>query len=195
MKITLEQFQSDHLDIYNFLCLFENRENNHFLQDVYNHLSKKGEISIKQINGIRNSMMYNQKKEEREQLIEKHKDDEPTGFFVGKVRQRYDMTLKYVSGKGTSRGFYIHNFVDRDGNALMCFSDHESIQILDNDTETKADTLYRSLKSGDVFTCRATVNRHSINDFMPTNKFKQTVLNRIKYHKYLGNKQNQSEDE
>ena len=66
MKITLDQFQSDHLDIYNFLCLFENRENNHFLQDVYNHLSKKGEISIKQINGIRNSMMYNQKKEERE---------------------------------------------------------------------------------------------------------------------------------
>ena len=188
MKITLEKFQNDHLDIYNFLCLFENREKNSFLQDVYNHLAKKGEISVKQINGIRNSMMYHQKKIDRENLKEQHKDDEPTGSFVGKEKQRYDMTLKYVSGKGTSRGFYIHNFVDREDNNLMCFSDHEKLQILDNKTETKADVVYRSLREGDCFTCRATVNRHSVNDFDPTNKFKQTVLNRIKYQRYLGNK-------
>ncbi len=73
----------------------------------------------------------------------------------------------------------------------MCFSDHEKLQILDNKTETKADVVYRSLREGDCFTCRATVNRHSINAFDPTNKFKQTVLNRIKYNKYLGNKNNE----
>ena len=187
MKITLEQFQSDHLDIYNFLCLFENRENNHFLQDVYNHLSKKGEISIKQINGIRNSMMYNQNKIERENLKEFHKDDEPTGSFVGEVKKRYDMTLKYLNGKSTSRGFFIHNFVDRNGNSLMCFSDYEKLKLHEGEV--------LNLEEGDCFTCRATVNRHSVNDFDPTNKYKQTVLNRIKYNKYLGNKQHQQKDE
>ena len=188
MKITLEKFQSDYLDIFKFLCDYGHRKNNHFLQDVYNHLSLKGEISVKQINGIRNSMMYHQKKIDRENLKEQHKDDDPTGSFVGKEKKRYDMTLKYVSGKGTSRGFYIHNFVDREDNNLMCFSDNKSIEIIDNTTESKADAVYRTLVEGDCFTCRATVNRHSVNDFDPTNKFKQTVLNRIKYQRYLGNK-------
>ena len=189
MYKTLQEFQSDHLDIYNFLCLFENRENNNFLQDVYNHLSKKGEISIKQINGIRNSMLYVQKKQDAENLKEKHENDLPNGNFVGKEKQRYDMTLKYISGKSTSRGFYIHTFTDRNGNSLMCFSDYRRIEIQDDTVESKADVVYRSLEEGDCFTCRATVNRHSVNDFDPTNKFKQTVLNRIKYNKYLGNKQ------
>ena len=189
MYKTLQEFQSDHLDIYNFLCLFENRENNNFLQDVYNHLSKKGEISIKQINGIRNSMLYVQKKQDAENLKEKHENDLPNGNFVGKEKQRYDMTLKYISGKSTSRGFYIHTFTDRNGNSLMCFSDYRRIEIQDDTVESKADVVYRSLVEGDCFTCRATVNRHSVNDFDPTNKFKQTVLNRIKYNKYLGNKQ------
>ena len=191
MKKTLEQFQSDHLDIYNFLCLFENRENNHFLQDVYNHLSKKGEISIKQINGVRNSMMYFQDYIERENLKEFHKDDEPTGSFVGEVKKRYDMTLKYLNSKSTSRGFYIHTFTDRNDNNLMCFSDHEKIKLQKDNAAAK----WFSLEEGDCFTCRATVNRHSVNDFDPTNKYKQTVLNRIKYNKYLGNKQHQKKDE
>ena len=60
----------------------------------------------------------------------------------------------------------------------MCFSDNERIYL---DQEHK-------LIGGDCFTCRATVNRHSVNDFEPTKQFKQTVLNRIKYNKYLGNK-------
>ena len=177
MKKSLEQFQNDHLDIYNFLCLFENRENNSFLQDVYNHLAKKGEISIKQINGIRNSMLYFQKKQDAEKLKEEHKNDSPSGNFVGKEKQRYDMTLKYVSRKDTSRGFYVHNFVDRQGNQLMSFSDNRYLYHWDDGI----------IEKGDVFTCRATVNRHSINDFDPANKIKQTVLNRIKYNKYLGN--------
>ena len=189
MYKTLQEFQSDHLDIYNFLCIFENRENNNFLQDVYNHLSKKGEISIKQINGVRNSMLYFQKKQDAEKLKEEHKNDLPSGNFVGKEKQRYDMTLKYISGRSTSRGFYIHTFTDRNGNSLMCFSDYKTIEIQDFITDSKADLVYHSLVEGDCFTCRATVNRHSVNDFDPTNKFKQTVLNRIKYNKYLGNKQ------
>ena len=181
MYKTLQEFQSDHLDIYNFLCLFENRENNNFLQDVYNHLSKKGKISIKQINGIRNSMLYVQKKQDAENLKEKHENDLPNGNFVGKEKQRYDMTLKYISGKSTSRGFYIHTFTDRNGNSLMCFSDNRYLYIEGIDTP---DTM---IKKDDVFNCRDKVNRHSINDFDPANKIKQTVLNRIKYNKYLGN--------
>jgi len=185
LKITLEEFHKKYEDVYIFLQDNENRENNHFLQDVWSHLVKKREISIKQINGIRNSMMYNQNKIERENLKEFHKDDEPTGSFVGEVKKRYDMTLKYLNGKSTSRGFYIHTFTDRNDNNLMCFSDNERIYL---DQEHK-------LVSGDCFTCRATVNRHSVNDFDPTNKYKQTVLNRIKYNKYLGNKQHQQKDE
>ena len=187
MKITLEEFQKNHSDIYNFLTLFENRENNHFLQDVYNHLAKKAEISIKQINGIRNSMLYVQRKEEREQLIEKHKNDEPNGYYVGKEKQRYNMTLKYLSTNGTSRGYFIHNFTDKEGNSLMCFSDNETIKLQEDNAAAK----WLPLVEGDVFTCRATVNRHSISSFDPTYKVKQTVLNRIKYYKYLGNKNNE----
>lgn len=187
MKITLEEFHKKYEDVYIFLQDNENRENNHFLQDVWSHLVKKREISIKQINGIRNSMMYNQNKIERENLKEFHKDDEPTGSFVGEVKKRYDMTLKYLNGKSTSRGFFIHNFVDRNGNSLMCFSDYEKIKLHEREV--------LNLEEGDCFTCRATVNRHSVNDFDPTNKYKQTVLNRIKYNKYLGNKQHQQKDE
>ena len=177
MKITIEEFKNNHSDVYDHLIQPDLRENNNFLQDVYNHVSKQGEISIKQINGIRNSMLYYLQKIERENLKEFHKDDEPTGSFVGKVRKRYDMTLKYVSGKSTSRGFYIHNFVDRKGNSLMCFSDSEYLSA--------GSTI---IGENDCFTCRGTVNRHQVNDFDPTNKIRQTVLNRIKYNQYLGNK-------
>jgi hypothetical protein len=94
------------------------------------------------------------------------------------------MTLKYVSGKRTSRGFYIHNFIDKEGNSLMTFA---SSRV----TEFSPELI---LGEGDCFTCRATVNRHSINDFDPTNKIKQTVLNRIKYNKYLGNLRKQADE-
>jgi hypothetical protein len=98
------------------------------------------------------------------------------------------MTLKYVSRKSTSRGFYIHNFVDREDNSLMCFSNNRYLYIEGTDTP---DTM---IKKGDCIACRATVNRHSINDFDPTNKIKQTILNRIKYNKYLGNLKKQAEE-
>ncbi len=174
---TIQEFHDEYKDIYIFLQDNEEREGNGFLEDVWNSLKKKRTISINQINGVRNSMLYAQKKIERENLKEFHKDDEPSGSFVGKEKQRYDMTLKYVSCKRTSRGFYIHNFIDREGNSLMAFASSRT-------TEFSPELI---LGEGDCFTCRATVNRHSINDFDPTNKIKQTVLNRIKYNKYLGN--------
>ena len=181
MKKSLKQFHQDHEDIYIFLQDNDNREGNSFLEDVWKNLVRKREISINQINGVRNSMLYAQKKIETENLKEFHKDDEPSGSFVGKVRKRYDMTLKYVSGKSTSRGFYIHSFVDRNGNSLMCFSDSEYLSA--------GSTI---IGEGDCFTCRGTVNRHQVNDFDPTYKIRQTVLNRIKYNKYLGNLTEQS---
>ena len=186
MRKSIKEFHEDHEDVYIFLQDNDVREGNHFLQDVWSHLIKKREISIKQINGVRNSMLYYQKKQDAEKLREEHKNDLPNGNFVGKEKQRYDMTLKYLNGKSTSRGFFIHNFVDRNGNSLMCFSDNERLKLQEDNAAAK----WFSLEEGDVFTCRATVNRHSVNDFDPTNKFKQTVLNRIKYNKYLGNKQN-----
>lgn len=185
---TIQEFHDQYKDIYIFLQDNEEREGNGFLEDVWNSLKKKRTISINQINGVRNSMLYAQKKIERENLKEFHKDDEPSGSFVGKEKQRYDMTLKYVSCKRTSRGFYIHNFIDREGNSLMCFSDSEYLYI---EVKTGPDI---EIKKGDCFTCRATVNRHSINDFDPTNKIKQTVLNRIKYNKYLGNLRKQADE-
>ncbi len=180
MRKSIKEFHEDHEDVYIFLQDNDVREGNHFLQDVWSHLIKKREISIKQINGVRNSMLYYQKKQDAEKLREEHKNDLPNGNFVGKEKQRYDMTLKYISWSATSRGFYIHQFVDKHGNSLMCFADSQRISLGQE----------HKLVYGDCFTCRATVNRHSVNDFDPTNKFKQTVLNRIKYNKYLGNKQN-----
>ena len=71
----------------------------------------------------------------------------------------------------------------KEGNSLMTFA---SSRV----TEFSPELI---LSEGDCFTCRATVNRHTVNDFDPSNKFKQTVLNRIKYKQYLGNKQHLEE--
>jgi len=188
MNKTIQEFHKEYEDIYIFLQDNEEREGNGFLEDVWTSLVTKRKITVNQINGVRNSMLYVQKKKEseqlKEQLKEEHKDDTPKGNFVGKEKQRYNMTLKYVSGKRTSRGFYIHNFIDKEGNSLMTFA---SSRV----TEFSPELI---LGEGDCFTCRATVNRHSINDFDPTNKIKQTVLNRIKYNKYLGNLRKQADE-
>jgi hypothetical protein len=177
LKISLDQLVSDHKEIYTFILAEGIKEENQFLTDVYKQLVKKKELSTIQLNAIRNSMLYYENKDKLEKLRIENGGN-PEGNYVGKEKQRYDMTLKYISGKRTSRGFYIHNFLDKQNNSLMCFSDNERIYL---DQEHK-------LIGGDCFTCRATVNRHSVNDFEPTKQFKQTVLNRIKYNKYLGNK-------
>jgi len=169
-----------------------NRDTNSFLSSVYTKIIRcELPLSHAQLQGIKNSMGYMLKKIEKEKVrveLEKvHVNDEPKGSYVGTLRTRYDMTLKFVSTKNTSRGFYIHNFTDREGNSLMCFSDVQQLRI-DHDFVKGPDSGLHILSHDDCFTCRATVNRHSINDYDPSNKFKQTVLNRIKYNKYLGNK-------
>ena len=178
MNKTIQEFHKEYEDIYIFLQDNDERDGNSFLEDVWTNLVTKRQITVNQINGVKNSMLYVEKKKLTELLKEKHKDDEANGHFVGKEKQRYDMTLKFVETKLTSRGFYIHNFTDKHGNSLMSFGQQKV--YLDN----------RLIVKGDCFTCRATVNRHSTNDFDPLNKIKQTVLNRIKYDKYIGNKQN-----
>ena len=62
MKKTLKEFHQDHEDIYIFLQDNDKREGNSFLEDVWKNLVRKREISINQINGVRNSMLYHQKK-------------------------------------------------------------------------------------------------------------------------------------
>lgn len=142
------------------------------------------ELTDKQKEGFKKSYNFIKSKEEQ-------KDVEPIGNYIGNIKQRYDMTLKYISTNNTSRGYYVHNFEDRKGNSLICFSDNERIEIIG---------AQLGLEEGDCFTCKATVNRHTVNRFsiskgsfpgigshsiIPT---KQTVINRIKYKRYLGNK-------
>ena len=88
MYKTLQEFHKEHEDVYIFLQDNDSREGNNFLEDVWTHLVKKREISIKQINGVRNSMLYFQKKQDAEKLKEEHENDLPSGNFVGKEKQR-----------------------------------------------------------------------------------------------------------
>ena len=174
-----EKFKADNPDIYIFLR--DNQElfkSNSFLNDMWRQISNKGQLSAGQLTGVQNSMNYLQKKLDLDSLKEKHKDDEPTGSFLGVERKRYDMTLKFLAAKQTKRGFYVLEFTDREGREILAFSNTSLIRTDDNNT----------LTFGDCFTCRATVNRHTTNNFDPTKKVKQTVLNRIKYNKFLGRK-------
>ena len=102
---------------------------------------------------------------------------EPEGHWVGKEKGRYDFVLKYLSGNETTRGYCVHNFVDKNGARFLAFQDVKDIVIEEHE-----------LINGDCFTCKATVNRHSINNYKygSQESFKETVLNRIKYKKYLG---------
>ena len=80
------------------------------------------ELTDKQKEGFKKSYNFIKSKEEQ-------KDVEPIGNYIGNIKQRYDMTLKYISTNNTSRGYYVHNFEDRKGNSLICFSDNERIEI------------------------------------------------------------------
>jgi len=169
-------------EIYKFLHeIVQTEDANDFIKSIWNQIKTNKDISIKQINGVRNTMLYFEKKQKSAELKDKHSDDKPRGLFVGKLSKRYDMTLKYIACRPTSRGYYTLQFIDKDNNYLMCFSNTDRIETEEQE---------RKLGMGDCFTCRATVIRHTVNDFDPTNKFKQTVINRIKYNKYLGNKKN-----
>ena len=109
----------------------------------------------------------------------------PEGAWVGVEKVRYDFVLKYLSGHSTSRGYVVHNFVDKNGARFLAFHDNETLNVSNgNGTEG----AYHELVTGDCFTCKATVNRHSINNYKYGDKepFKETVLNRIKYKTFIG---------
>lgn len=109
---------------------------------------------------------------------------EPEGNWVGKQKGRYNFVLKYLSGNTTTRGYCVHNFVDKNGARFLAFQDVETIRIESNDDPLS----YHELVTGDCFTCKATVNRHGINNYKYGDKepFKETVLNRIKYKTFIG---------
>ena len=170
---------SDNREMYSFIL--QNKEDNDFLEAMFDTIGKKGGLSDNQTKGVINSMKYQENLILREQKVELHKNDEPKGSYVGTLKTRYDMVLKFISVRDTSRGFWVQTFQDKTGNQLMTFSDTRNI-LLDGLSP-------QTITEGDCFTCRATVNRHSVNDFDPLNKVKQTVINRIKYHRYLGRKE------
>ena len=41
------------------------------------------------------------------------KSQETEGHWVGQEKERYDFVLKYLSGNTTSRGYCVHNFIDK----------------------------------------------------------------------------------
>ena len=103
------------------------------------------------------------------------------GHWVGQEKKRYDFVLKYLSGHSTSRGYAVHNFVDKKGARFLAFLDTETLRV-------EGPAADHELVTGDCFTCKATVNRHGINNYKYGDKepFKETVLNRMKFKKYLG---------
>ena len=103
--------------------------------------------------------------------------DSIQGSWVGTEKKRYDFVLKYLSGHSTSRGYSVHNFLYKTGARFLAFIDLEYIRVDDHE-----------LKNGDCFTCKATVNRHSINTYKygKQEPYKETVLNRMKFGKYIG---------
>ena len=105
-------------------------------------------------------------------------DGNLVGNWVGKEKTRYDFVLKYISGRSTSRGYFVHSFQDRSGNRFLAFLDCETIMMPHG----------TSVEVNECFTCKATVNRHGINTFKygKVDPFKETVLNRIKFKNWLG---------
>ena len=101
------------------------------------------------------------------------------GNWVGEEKTRYDFVLKYLSGRSTSRGYFVHSFKDRNDNRFLAFLDCETISIGPD---------FDKVSVGDCFTCKATVNRHGTNTFKygSQDPFKETVLNRIKFKSWLG---------
>ena len=195
--MTRSEFRKQHSEVYKWII--DNQNVNGFIGDIFDRISRSKDISIRQIRGVENTMKYLTKKAETEAIrVEQNKiyaKFEPNGSYVGTEKKRYDMTLKYISGRTSQRGFTVHNFTNKEGQSLMCFSNDSQIRV---EVELvggnpRADMGLHILGEGDCFTCRATVNRHTVNDFDPSNKFKQTVLNRIKYFYYIGNKKHRED--
>ena len=115
---------------------------------------------------------------------------EAENYWVGREKKRYDFVLKYTEGQTTSRGYSVHKFEDRMGRRFLTYSDFNPDEItveIDEGTPSTS-PLNHLLVAGDCFTCKATVLRHDINDFKVDIPFKETVLNRVKFGKYLEKK-------
>ncbi len=156
---------------------------NDFMQSVLSQYMAGQELSEPQKKGLLKSFVYKMKKDRNEAAYDENA--EPRGSWVGKVKKRYDLVLKYESSNSTSRGFYVYNFVDRNDNRFIMFSDFDKLFP----THSGEDS-YKALKKGDVFKIRATVNRHSLNTskYNSTGPIRETVLNRPKIGIKLGNK-------
>ena len=113
---------------------------------------------------------------------------EPEGNFVGKPKSRYDFVLKLTESRSTTRGYYVHKFTDRKDNHFLMFGD-ETLYAQNGDTGSHA------LIKGDVFKIKATINRHSINKYSPDSSYKENVINRPTFGKYLGNLNDQQTTE
>lgn len=173
-------------EVDNFIDFLQKQEKTSvFLNSIWNQIKTTGQLSEKQIDGVNNSMSYLAKVASRDKQREDSKDIDPSGNYVGQLKTRYDMTLKLISSKRTQRGFYIKTFQDRNGNELIQF-DFATGQVECNGCIRCNDSCHAEL--GDCVQVRATVNRHSINDFNPSEKIKQTIINRVKYIKNLGSK-------
>ncbi len=111
----------------------------------------------------------------------------PEGCYVGVPKKRYDFVLKLIDSKSTTRGYHVHNFMDRENNHFLMFGD-ESLYALPHIEDE--DDLMHKLRKGDVFKVKATINRHNINTFSngPNgDPVKENVINRPKFGQYLGN--------
>jgi hypothetical protein len=152
-----------------------------FLADVVAKYMTGKELTEGQKRGVMNTLKAKVKYEDKTSQAEYDENAEPKGSWVGKEKQRYDLILKYVSGHGTTRGFHVYNFVDRNENRFVMFSDFN--RLFPHNSTT-------SLVEGDVFKIRATVNRHSMNTskYNSTGPVRETVLNRPKIGEYIGNK-------
>ena len=117
---------------------------------------------------------------------EGHAFDEAEGHWVGELKQQYSFVLKYLEMKTTSRGYFVHRFMDKRGAQFIAFDGREKLEVAMSDASPS-----KELEPMDCFTCKATVTRHSINTFKygtPNTPYKETVLNRISLGKFLGRK-------
>ena len=85
--------------------------------------------------------------------------NEAQGRYIGQPKERYEWVLKFVSSHTTSRGYYVHNYIDREGNSVIAFDDEPAPVVRES-----AATSFE-IQEDAIFRCKATVNRHSINNF------------------------------
>ena len=79
----------------------DNQNINGFVGDIYDRICKNNPLSDRQIEGVKRTRRYIEKKAEQEKLRESNKNILPGGVYVGTEKKRYDMTLKYMGNDET----------------------------------------------------------------------------------------------